>query len=167
MNTCSIAGGGRVGYLASSVERHSTRRRAHLDERTYGARQRELRLDRGMSLRQLAEAATAPGDPKRLDFTYLGRIEQGIFPPPSEQVIVRIARALTPPGEPSAPVEAELLALAHKPHPEAVEAVTALPPEGLDFLRAVRESRPGAETWRRLREIVERDARPETEDPGA
>src|SRR5262245_8493080 len=111
-----------------------------------------------MSLRQLAEAAIGPGDRKRLDFTYLGRIEQGIFPPPSEQAIVRIARALTPPGESSTPIETELLALAGKPHPEAVEAVTALPPEGLDFLRAVRESRPGVETWRRLREIVEQGA---------
>jgi|GEM_PF-1056723 len=139
-------------------------------ELTYGSRQRELRLARKMGLRALAEAASPRVvDGRRLDFTYLSRIEQGVFPPPSEQVILRIAQALTLPGGDPRLIETELLSLARKPHPDAVAAVTAISPEGLDFLRAVREAPPDPRTWRRLQKVVERRAKkpyPEDRLPG-
>jgi PTS system nitrogen regulatory IIA component len=123
----------------------------------YGARQKELRLGRGLSIRTLADKA-------EVDYTYLARIEQGVYAPPSEHIIVRIARVLTPPGQPSDVVEQELLALAKKPHPEVVEALTELPAEGIDFLRTVRSHPPSADVWKKLRDIVaESPVRPETE----
>jgi PTS system nitrogen regulatory IIA component len=113
----------------------------------YGARQKELRLERGLSIRTLADRA-------EVDFTYLSRIEQGVYAPPSEHVIVRIGRVLTAPGQPTDAIEQELLALAKKPHPEVVEALTDLPAEGIDFMRTVRSRRPSADIWKKLRDIV-------------
>jgi HTH-type transcriptional regulator, competence development regulator len=53
----------------------------------FGKRLRELRKDRGLSQRGLADRAG-------IDFTYLSKIENGRMEPPSEEVIRRVAEEL-------------------------------------------------------------------------
>lgn len=53
----------------------------------FGMRVRQLRKQAGISQR---EAAQKVG----IDFTYLSKIESGIMPPPSEKVIIKLAKVL-------------------------------------------------------------------------
>src|SRR5690348_1554999 len=54
---------------------------------TFGQTLRQLRKERGISQRDLAAQAG-------VDFTYISKIEHGHTPPPSEEAIWQIARAL-------------------------------------------------------------------------
>ncbi len=58
-----------------------------MEARKFGARLRELRIQAGFTQRQLA-------DNVNIDFTYLSKIENGVLPPPSEKVILRLAEVL-------------------------------------------------------------------------
>jgi transcriptional regulator with XRE-family HTH domain len=53
----------------------------------FGSRLRELRKKAGLTLRELARKIN-------VDFTYISKLENGQLPPPSEQVISRLAEAL-------------------------------------------------------------------------
>ena len=53
----------------------------------FGARLKELRIQAGLTQRELAEKAN-------IDYTYLNKIENGVMPAPSEKVILRLAEAL-------------------------------------------------------------------------
>ncbi len=53
----------------------------------FGKRLRELRILAGLTQRELAEKIG-------VDFSYLSKIENGVLPPPSEKVILRLAEAL-------------------------------------------------------------------------
>ncbi|MBA2732389.1 MAG: helix-turn-helix transcriptional regulator [Acidobacteria bacterium] len=67
---------------------------------SFGKRLRQLRLERKINQRVLA---TQVG----VDFTYLSKIENGRMPPPSEDVIVKLAKVLETNAD-------ELLRLAQK-----------------------------------------------------
>lgn len=108
----------------------------------YARRQRELRLERRLSVRQLAELTG-------LAFGYLARVERGEDAPPGEAAIVRIAAALNAD-------EDELLALARRPHPDVLRAVSGLPPEGRLFLRRAADRQLSPEEWRRLADLIDR-----------
>ncbi len=54
---------------------------------SFGKRLRQLRLDRKVNQRALAARVG-------IDFTYLSKIENERMPPPSEDVIVKLAKAL-------------------------------------------------------------------------
>lgn len=56
-------------------------------ENLFGSHLRELRKQKDLSLRQLAEDAG-------IDFTYLSKVETNKIPPPSEEAIARLAAAL-------------------------------------------------------------------------
>lgn len=117
----------------------------------YGERQRELRLARRLSVRQLAELAG-------LAFGYLARVERGDDAPPGEAAILKIAGALGVP-------EDELLHLARRPHPEVLRAVTDLPPEGRLFLRRAADRRLTPAEWRQLADMLDRPEAGEDEVP--
>ncbi|MBI3931540.1 MAG: helix-turn-helix domain-containing protein [Chloroflexi bacterium] len=53
----------------------------------FGARLKELRKQIGLSQRELA-------DEVGINFTYLSKIENGVMPPPSDKVILRLVKAL-------------------------------------------------------------------------
>jgi len=53
----------------------------------FGKRLRELRIQAGLTQRELAEKIG-------VDFSYLSKIENGVLPPPSEKAILRLAEAL-------------------------------------------------------------------------
>ncbi|TET67120.1 MAG: XRE family transcriptional regulator, partial [Dehalococcoidia bacterium] len=58
-----------------------------MEVQVFGARLRELRILAGLTQRELAEKIG-------VDFSYLSKIENGVLPPPSEKVILRLAEAL-------------------------------------------------------------------------
>ena len=53
----------------------------------FGTRLRELRIQAGLTQRELAEKVN-------VDFTYLSKIENGALPPPSEKVILQLVEVL-------------------------------------------------------------------------
>ena len=53
----------------------------------FGSSLRKLREQAGLSQRQLASKAG-------ISFTYLSKIENGVMPPPSEEVILKLAEVL-------------------------------------------------------------------------
>jgi len=92
----------------------------------FGAYIRERRKALKYSLRELAEAA-------EIDFTYLSKVETGRFPPPSEDVIQRLAKALDIDVD-------ELLAMAKKVDTSIHEFIVSNP-AAPKLLRALKEER--------------------------
>jgi transcriptional regulator with XRE-family HTH domain len=66
----------------------------------FGARLRDLRKKANMNQREVAEKV-------KIDFTYLSKIESGVMSPPSEEVIIKLAKVLNADKD-------ELIALAGK-----------------------------------------------------
>ena len=58
-----------------------------MEAQEFGARLRELRIQAGLTQRELANNVN-------VDFTYLSKIENGVLPPPSEKVILRLTEVL-------------------------------------------------------------------------
>lgn len=85
----------------------------------FGKRLRELRLQRAMTQRDLADTVSArlrQDDQGTFDFTYLSKIENGRMPPPSTTTILKLAEVLHANAD-------ELLALAGKAPPDLGEAL--------------------------------------------
>jgi transcriptional regulator with XRE-family HTH domain len=58
-----------------------------MEAREFGARLRELRIQARLTQRELADKVS-------IDFSYLSKIENGVLPPPSEKVILRLVEVL-------------------------------------------------------------------------
>ena len=58
-----------------------------MEAKSFGARLRQLRIQAGMTQRELADRVN-------IDFTYLSKIKSQAVPPPSEKVILQLAEAL-------------------------------------------------------------------------
>lgn len=54
---------------------------------TFGQRLRELRIEKGMTQKELAAKA-------KIDFTYLSKIETSVMSPPRAKTILALARGL-------------------------------------------------------------------------
>lgn len=92
----------------------------------FGSYIRERRKALKYSLRDLADAA-------EIDFTYLSKVETGRFPPPSEDVIQRLAKALDDDVD-------ELLAMAKKVDTSIHEFIVSNP-DAPKLLRALKEQK--------------------------
>lgn len=111
---------------------------------TLGQRVKELRSQRGLSQRQLAERGG-------LDFTYLSKIENNrLEHTPSIRTLQDLARALEVD-------ELELMELANKV-PPVLEAI-ARDKEALRFFRRATESITTPEGWRDLNAYLDRRER--------
>jgi transcriptional regulator with XRE-family HTH domain len=89
----------------------------------FGSRIRQLRTDKGLSLREFAENVG-------IDFTYLSKIENGKVDPPSEEKIRYMAKELE--------VDAEtLLGLAGKVSPEQMRRAVESNPDIGVLLRKI------------------------------
>lgn len=112
---------------------------------TLGQRIRDLRRERQLTQRQLAQRAG-------VDFTYLSKIEnERLEHTPSIKTLQELARALEVD-------ELELMQLANRIPPvfEALARDTA----ALQFFRRASETLTGPEDWRDLLAYLERHARP-------
>lgn len=87
----------------------------------FGSRLRQLRVGK-FNQRELAEKVG-------VDFTYLSKIENGKMPPPSEEVIIKLANELGADAD-------ELLQLARKV-PEDIKTVINRSPGMPAFLRSI------------------------------
>jgi transcriptional regulator with XRE-family HTH domain len=107
---------------------------------TFGEKLRELRINSEIGLRELARLVDkSPG--------YLSDVEHDHVPPPSEDVILKIAAAL-------AVDKRELLSVAQKMDPELTSYV-AQEPEAADFLRMAKEKEFDRDDWERLSKLAE------------
>jgi transcriptional regulator with XRE-family HTH domain len=107
---------------------------------TFGKKLRDLRIHADVGLRELARLIEkSPG--------YISDVEQDHVPPPSEDVILKIAAALNVDKK-------ELLALAQKMDPE-ISRYVAREPEVADFLRMAQEKRYDSDDWETLTKLAE------------
>ncbi len=107
---------------------------------TFGKKLKDLRINSEVGLRELARLIDkSPG--------YLSDVEQDHVPPPSEDVILKIAAALNVDKR-------ELLTVAQKMDPE-ISNYVAREPEAADFLRMAKEKEFDRDDWQRLSKIAE------------
>jgi len=107
---------------------------------TFGKKLRDFRLQADVGLRELARLIDkSPG--------YISDVEQDHVPPPSEDVIIRIAAVLDVDKK-------ELLAAARKMDPEISSYVTG-ETEAADFLRMARDKKFDSEDWETLTKLAE------------
>jgi len=106
---------------------------------SFGKILRDLRLKAGIGLRELAAIINkSPG--------YLSDVEQDRVPPPSEAMILDIARALSVDKQ-------ELLLAAKKVDPELADYV-AQEPQAADFLRMAKDEGYESNDWERLSQLA-------------
>jgi transcriptional regulator with XRE-family HTH domain len=117
---------------------------------SFGKILRGLRLEADVGLRELARLiGKSPG--------YISDVEQNNVPPPSEQVIVKIASVLN--------IDREiLLKAARKMDPELTSYV-AEEPHAADFLRKAKDRRFDREDWEKLSKLAD-IVKPETSPGG-
>jgi len=107
---------------------------------TFGKKLRDLRVNSDIGLRELARLVDkSPG--------YLSDVEHDNVPPPSEDVILKIAAALSVDKK-------ELLIVAQKMDPE-ISNYVAQDQEAADFLRMAREKKFGSDDWETLTKLAE------------
>jgi transcriptional regulator with XRE-family HTH domain len=110
-------------------------------KRTFGKIIRELRLEKTQySLRKLAETV-------RISPAYLSRLESDRDPPPSEEIVIKIARALGTDSD-------ELLSHANKVSPDLIKIIKNHPKSVPAFLRLAKEKNLSEQDWKRIREYV-------------
>jgi transcriptional regulator with XRE-family HTH domain len=107
---------------------------------TFGKKLRDLRIHADVGLRELARLINkSPG--------YLSDVEHDHVPPPSEDVLLKIAAALYVDKK-------ELLNSAQKMDPE-ISRYVAREPEIADFLRMAREKKFDSDDWDTLTKLAE------------
>ena len=108
-------------------------------DNVFGETLRRIRIDEGVGLRELARHINkSPG--------YLSDVENGHVPPPSEALILDIARALEVDKK-------ELLVAARKVDPE-VSNYVAQKPEVADFLRMAQDQEFEQDDWERITQLA-------------
>ena len=108
-------------------------------KQTFGSILRNMRLNARVGLRELARLIDkSPG--------YLSDVEIGRVPPPSEGVILNIAKALSVDKR-------KLLMAASKVDPELTEYVVQHP-DAADFLRMAKDQSYNSEDWERLIQLA-------------
>lgn len=107
---------------------------------TFGKKLRDLRVQSDVGLRELARLIDkSPG--------YLSDVEQDHVPPPSEDVLLKIAAALNVD-------KTQLLTAAQKMDPE-ISRYVAQKPEAADFLRMAKEKDFDRDDWETLTKLAE------------
>lgn len=108
--------------------------------KTFGKIIRQLRLESNVGLRELSRLVDkSPG--------YISDVEQDKVPPPSEEVIVKIAEVLNADRD-------KLLNLALKVDPELSNYV-AREPKAADFLRMTKQKEFEEKDWEKLSQLAE------------
>ena len=107
---------------------------------TFGKKLRDLRIQADVGLRELARLINKSAG-------YLSDVEHDHVPPPSEDVLLKIAGALNVDKK-------ELLTAAQKMDPE-LSSYVAREPEAADFLRMAREKKFDRNDWETLTKLAE------------
>ena len=116
---------------------------------SFGKILRDLRLKAKIGLRELAAIIKkSPG--------YLSDVEQDRVPPPSETMILDIARALNVDKK-------DLLLAAQKMDPE-LSVYVAQKPQAADFLRIAKDQDINGDDWEMLSQLAKRLGKKEEEE---
>lgn len=117
---------------------------------TFGQRLRELRKEKNLTQRELADkvAARIKADGRGFDFTYLSKIENGKTPPPSVALIIQLADVLD--ADPN-----ELITLAGKAPPGMKETLKESE-QARAFFRSAFDAGLTEEDWKKLSQELER-----------
>ena len=107
--------------------------------KTFGETVKNLRIKAGIGLRELARIIDKSAG-------YLSDVENGRVPPPSEAIILEIAKALEVD-------KSELLIVARKVDPE-LSAYVAQQPQAADFLRMAKNQEFSDNDWERLTQLA-------------
>jgi len=121
-------------------------------ELSFGARLRELRIQKGLTQRELAENVAKrlrADDGRGFDFTYLSKIENDRMPPPSIQAINQLAEVLGTDAE-------ELVALAGKAPPGLGKTLNESP-AARAFFRSARDMNLTDAQWQELLDKLQKD----------
>ena len=111
-------------------------------KRSFGKIIRDLRLKKTQySLRKFAETVG-------ISPAYLSRLESDRDPPPSEEIVIKIADALGADSD-------ELLSHANKVSPDLIKIIKNHPKSVPAFLRLAKEKNLSEEDWERISEYVE------------
>ena len=111
-------------------------------KRSFGRIIRDLRLKKTQySLRKFAETVG-------ISPAYLSRLESDRDPPPSEEIVIKIADALGADSD-------ELLSHANKVSPDLIKIIKNHPKSVPAFLRLAKEKNLSEEDWERISEYVE------------
>ena len=106
---------------------------------SFGKKIRDLRVNSEVGLREMARLINkSPG--------YLSDVEHDHVPPPSEDVILKIAEAMNADKK-------ELLAVAQKMDPE-ISSYVAREPEAADFLRMAKDKEFDSDDWEKLSQLA-------------
>ena len=109
---------------------------------TFGSLIKELRLKKTQySLRKLAEIIG-------ISPAYLSRLESDRDPPPSEEIVIKMAGALGADSD-------ELLSHANKVSPDLIKIIKNHPKSVPAFLRLAKEKNLSEEDWKRISKYVE------------
>ena len=113
-----------------------------MTKRSFGRIIRDLRLKKTQySLRKFAETVG-------ISPAYLSRLESDRDPPPSEEIVIKIADALGADSD-------ELLSHANKVSPDLIKIIKNHPKSVPAFLRLAKEKNLSEEDWERISEYVE------------
>ena len=104
---------------------------------TFGQRLRELRIEKGMTQKELAAKA-------KIDFTYLSKIETGVMSPPRAKTILALARGLG--VDKDGAIVDELFGLAKKIPSDLSKKVT---PEMIQMLRSLQGKVDNPRNWQK------------------
>jgi transcriptional regulator with XRE-family HTH domain len=111
-------------------------------KRPFGRIIRDLRLKKTQySLRKLAEIVG-------ISPAYLSRLESDRDPPPSEEIVIKMAGALGADSD-------ELLGHANKVSPDLIKIIKNHPKSVPAFLRLAKEKNFSEEDWKRVSEYVQ------------
>jgi len=117
----------------------------------FGKRLRELRLERNLTQRELADTVSArlrESNQGSFDFTYLSKIENGKLSPPSTTTILQLAAVLRANAD-------ELLALAGKAPPDLGDALKQS--QGArTFFRSAKDLGLSEQDWQVLLDAMKR-----------
>src|SRR5437870_13864770 len=119
-------------------------------EQTFGQRIRQLRKERNLTQRELAErvAAQLKADDRRgFDVTYLSKIENDKLPPPSTIAIMQLAKELDAHSD-------ELLALAGKAPMDLGQTLKESEAARL-FYRSAQDLNLREDDWKAMKAIME------------
>jgi len=111
-------------------------------KQTFGSLIKELRLNNTeYSLRKLAEIV-------EISPPYLSRLEADRDPPPSEDVVIRLAGALGTEKD-------ELLSCANKVSPDVLGIIKDNPRSVPSFLRLAKQRKLSEEDWQKISQFME------------
>jgi len=106
---------------------------------TFGEYLRNLRRNKGISQRDLAQSVG-------VSFTYLSKIENEKLDPPSEQILIKIAKYIN--------IDPDTLIIEAKKVPLEIQDIIISNPNIVKLIRAVNEKQLDEDKWEKMIQVI-------------